>query len=238
MVRKVCGGDAMRIVEMDLLEMPQKIPPTIFDFEDDAKNREFTAERMKKISKIIEDNENYSIVGTGDGYHGWYLLFNKETKLSDYAVQYEFRNWNWINGSVTQCVLWRRVGSIFTRDITKRMFFSVLLPKYGAIMSDRQQTDNGHNFWIDRLADAVARNLRVGLADTARHMVDWYDGTHIDVVKWTRQKDAFKEGEKYQDLRYVIVAEPRQAGTRDEASRGRESGIRRSSRGVSTGKAG
>lgn len=196
----------MRIEELNLKESPERIPPVIFYAEDDDTNRELTAKLMRKVSEVIEDHNEYSIVRTGDGYNGWYLLFDKKTKLSDYMIKYEHRNYKWLvdNGAVTQCILWRRFGSIFTQGITQKVFFDILLPRYGAIMSDIQQTDYGHNFWIDRLAQAISKNLSVGLANVMMHSVEWYEGDYTGIKNWIKQKDAFKADRKYRDLRYII----------------------------------
>lgn len=189
----------------EIFESPQKIPPADFGLNNRQINQRFATKQMKKVTELIEDNDAFSIVRTGNGFAGWILLYNKKSEMADYVVQYKVRNWKWLVPTVTQCIIWRNALSPFVRRITEKMFFDYLLPKYNAIMSDSQQTVNGNDFWLARLVDANLRNLKIGIANVANHAVIWYDA-NVDgtVMDWITNKDTFSEAEKYQNIRYVI----------------------------------
>lgn len=190
----------------DIRESPELVDPSEFGFDDTETNRRFTDKQMDRVSEVLRDEPTLQLVRTGDGNQGWYLLFNRKTHLSDYVIQYAVRKWKWLPRTVTQCILWRRVGSVSNQGITRDVFFNILLPRYGAIMSDRQQTESGHSFWLDRMAAAVASGMRVGIADMMTHTVDWFSGDSTDLTNWVRDKHSFGRGQKYQSLRYLIVS--------------------------------
>jgi len=189
----------------EISESPAKIEPTQFTLDDDDANLAFTKKQMKRVAEVIRATPDYQLVRTGDGNTGYFLLYDNVTQLSDYVIEYHAKKWSWLPRTVTQCLLWRRLGSVSNRGITAEVFFDILLPRYGAIMSDRLQTEAGHNFWIDRMADAVAKGYKVGLANMNMHKVDWYQGEYRGVVAWVKQQEAFGEGNKYQALRYIIT---------------------------------
>lgn len=190
----------------ELFETPQWIEPTQFNLDNPEMNKKFAADQLTKASEIIEDTADYKMIRTGDGNNGWIFLYNISKQTADYVVQYKARNWNWLPQTVTQCVLWNNPASQLIRNATTRMFFGYLLQNYPAIMSDRLQTDNGHRFWQRRMADAANRNYHIGVANTVKHTVNWYDPTgNLDIDDWLRGQDSFGKDERYQNMRYIVA---------------------------------
>lgn len=189
-----------------ILEAPQSIGPTEFNLDDRAINRAFAAKQMRRVTEVIEDTPDYQLARTGDGRHGWILLYNKHDKTADYVVQYETRNWNLLPPTVTQCVLWRDAGSAFVRGITVRVFFDYLLQHHPAIMSDRLQTQDGNRFWITRMVDAIARNFRVGVVDLPRRKINWFDpSAGIPFRDWLDDQKTYGPAALLQGVRYLIA---------------------------------
>lgn len=64
----------------------------------------------------------------------------------------------------TQSLVWRTAkyqhGQVL-RDLASRVFFDYILSRYDVIMSDSQQTIEGHQFWRRKLSEALARQLHV-----------------------------------------------------------------------------
>ncbi|APQ14654.1 hypothetical protein BJP27_24075 (plasmid) [Pseudomonas oryzihabitans] len=64
----------------------------------------------------------------------------------------------------TQSLVWRTTryahGAVL-RDLASRVFFDYILASYDVIMSDSQQTIEGHSFWRRKLSEALARQLHV-----------------------------------------------------------------------------
>ena len=118
---------------------PALIPSSEFGFDDALLNAKFAKEQLKKIAEIIEEDDKHSIFRTGSKEQGWIIGYNKRLKSIYYCIQYQKLNKRIIGQTVTQTLLWRAAGSAFTYDITNRMVFGILLPRYGAILSDSQQ---------------------------------------------------------------------------------------------------
>jgi hypothetical protein len=64
-----------------------------------------------------------------------------------------------------QVLLWRNPKSEVTNGFAQKVFFSVLLPKYGALIADKEQTKNGSAFWGNAIVSAFDRNLHVYFLD-------------------------------------------------------------------------
>jgi len=109
---------------------------------------------------------------------------------------------------VSQIALWRRTGSPFVQKLTTRIFFTYLLPKYGCILSDAQQTQDGNTFWINRMAEATRMGLRVGLANMTEQKISYFDPTRSTYLEWLKANPdwgaAGDPGSDFQRLRYLI----------------------------------
>lgn len=193
----------MRIKEI-VSESPQFVGTTDFNLDDTANNKAFAARCITKVSEVIEKNNNYEISRTGDSYHGWMFLYVYATQTVEYVVQYERENFKWLAPTVTQCLLWRATASLYTKNLTQRMFFDYLLPRYGAIISDTQQTKDGYRFWGDRMSDAVSLGHFVGIADMRDHKVDWFDPSSASFREWFSIKPTLGKTERFKEIRYVI----------------------------------
>lgn len=65
-----------------------------------------------------------------------------------------------------QVLLWRdKTNDPVTGGFAQKVFFDILLPKYGALIADKEQTSNGAAFWSNALLGALARNLRIYCLD-------------------------------------------------------------------------
>lgn len=142
------------------------VEPPDFNLSDEATNRAFAADKMKKVNEVIQDTPEYTIVRTGDGQNGWIIVYRKSNQKAYYAIKYETRNWKWLGQTVTQCVLWRDPSITgLIPQVTSKVFFGYLLKHYPTVMSDRLQTEAGHDFWIGRMAEASSKGFRVGIAN-------------------------------------------------------------------------
>jgi len=197
-------------IQEGLNESPQYVDPTTFRLDDLEFNRKFVNNLLPKVKEIIEDTPDYQVLKTGDGISGWIFLYNIERKTADYVIQYRTKAWGkWLPITVTQCVLWRNPTSLFARGITNKIFFNYLLKTYPAIMSDKLQTANGHDFWTVRMTEAQAAGFKVGVADVKHRKMNWFEGSGANnYAEWMSNQDTFGEADKYQDIRYVILGQP------------------------------
>lgn len=189
-----------------LREAPQAIDPTQFGLDDPAYNHQFAARLMKRVAEIIDDTPDSQLIRTGNLMNGWIMMYDKQDQSAVYAIQYQTRHWRLLPTTVTQCVLWRKRGSVLVRDITRRVFFDYLLKKFPAIMSDALQTSDGNGFWIDRMGEAVARGLRVGIVTVPHRQIDWLDPGQENLHSWLARHRTYGPESKLQGIRYIILA--------------------------------
>jgi hypothetical protein len=101
--------------------------------------------------------------------------------------------------------LWRRTVSPYVQGITRKIFFSYLLNKYPAIISDGQQIEDGRKFWLGRMAEATTAGYRVGLVNLYHRQVAWFDPAQAMFEDWIADHDAWGAEDSYRRLRYLIA---------------------------------
>jgi len=187
-----------------IYESPQMVPNTEFGLSKDASNEKFAAELLKKRKHTYEETDDKILFKTGDGVNGYIALLNKGSSLLDYVIKYEGSKRKALGRAVTQVMIWRRRGSPYVQGLTRKVFFEILLKEWPAIMSDRQQTEDGMMFWDDRMAEATTMNLKVGLFHEGGAPIEWFDGKPKDYQKWIRSHEGWGDSHKFTDVRYVI----------------------------------
>ena len=64
-----------------------------------------------------------------------------------------------------QVLVWRKKGSFAAAGFSSHVFFKILLPKYGALIADQEQTEDGRQFWMVATGLAFQQNLNVYFLD-------------------------------------------------------------------------
>ena len=107
--------------------------------------------------------------------------------------------------TVTQTLVWRKRGVGKSEGLASRMFFDVLLKHTGTIMSDRQQTKDGREFWINMLGRAYNRGIPIGIVN--------FNTREIIRPSYNQESSAFLEehlpnvygnSQKYEAIRFLI----------------------------------
>jgi hypothetical protein len=120
----------------------------------------------EKISKGLKPFLHYR---GADAYkfgddESWYIVLVHETKIVYYVrhrrVSYAGKKLG------RQVLLWRdpSAGTV-ANGFAQKIFFGVLLPQYGALIADKEQTRNGSAFWANAIIGAFARGLHVYCLD-------------------------------------------------------------------------
>lgn len=112
---------------------------------------------------------------TGSDKDGCYFLAEADTKAQDgilYFVKYSvvrLPRAAGLGAAVRQVLVWRnpKVG-VGPAGVAHHVFFNVLLPKYGALVTDRLQTQRGQQFWEFAVAEALRRGLIVELLNQSK----------------------------------------------------------------------
>lgn len=187
-----------------LSEMPQLISPTNFGLRSPIKNNKEAKKILEtKPDEIIRQTDDYILLRNGTDKKGYIVLINKHDTTIEYYVDYEFSYTKQLPG-VTQIKLWRHRMGQFNHGITKDIFFNYLLKKHNTIISDRQQTKSGQDFWLARMAEAANQRLHVGLYHEVLKEMNWFEPSLGSYKKWVDDNYGWGEEPGYADLRYLI----------------------------------
>lgn len=187
-----------------LSEMPQLISPTNFGLRSPIKNNKEAKNILEtKPDEIIRQTDDYILLRNGTDKKGYIVLINKHDTTIEYYVDYEFSYTKQLP-DVTQIKLWRLSTGSYNRGLAQDIFFNYLLKKYNTIISDRQQTKRGQEFWLSRMADAIREKLNVGLYHEILKETNWYDTKYGSFSKWVNDNYGWGEEPGYADLRYLI----------------------------------
>lgn len=148
------------------VSMPELIEDTSFDLDDDASRKELFTKLTNKLSvERIGSYKGLEFYATGrssnEGY--WFLLNKRGTDLA-YVCRFitlGASSMQFKAKVVTQIAVWRNYNYAESRAFPAYIFFRMLLPKYGVVMSDSQQTNDGRKFWQSRMLDALHKGLFV-----------------------------------------------------------------------------
>lgn len=189
-----------------IVESPQLFDGTDFGMGDRTYNREQTSKWLKKKVEEFGEDKNSVLFRTGDKQNGSYVLYNKDTKLTDYFIRYEYKKVSGHGLFVTQVLLWRRKSASFNgRSVTDHVFFDILLPKYKRIASDQQQTEAGRDFWIRILSLANGKSHRIGILEKGKE-VEYFDESKTSYMDWMDEKEltSWGEDESKRMIRFII----------------------------------
>lgn len=208
------GEITMGFIEY-LTESPRLIDPVDFNLSDRKWNNKFSEELLaKKNKEIYDETDKHILFRTGNDAKGYISLINKELTRIDYIVNYDQTNSKVLGRYVTQIAVWRSKGGFESYknsdSVTRDVFFNILLKKYGTIVSDTEQTENGRDFWIRMLHRAVTRHdFKIGLMKVGIKDVEWYEGNSDgDLADWMDDHYyAWTREMKGKTLRFVISDE-------------------------------
>lgn len=87
-----------------------------------------------------------------------------------------------------------------------RLFFETLLPKHGALVSDRFQTNDGKRFWLHMLVRSLTLGHEVGLIDDeTKEMIVFDPSRDGRVTDWAqKERDGWGFGPRHPHKRFFI----------------------------------
>src|SRR5574343_1575768 len=144
-----------------LNEMPRRISQLPVD--DDLSVYNTNQAKYKELYNI----PNKQIYHKFDDNKVVYYISNKVFCLDTinkqivYYMEYE-TSFNSILGSYAwQSLVWRKKNTQYINTLPHDIFFKVLLPKFGTVVTDGEQTDDGIKFWEYQIGYALNNNLNV-----------------------------------------------------------------------------
>jgi len=144
------------MLEELLLEVPQRIEPVDFNFNDNKVNNRIANDLLLKSNKkLIGKFKGKSLFEFPDQF----ALIDEDNKEILYYLRYKKASRQKIFDKVwciQQIKVWRRHSAPETRDLASYIFFDHLLSKTGCIITDTKQTLNGESFWHNRVGEALS----------------------------------------------------------------------------------
>ncbi len=188
--------------------MPSLTDSTDFGLTNDGLNRKLLDSLLKKKPKVLEDRGDSVLYVTGNE-KGYYFLV--EDQRIAYLSKYQKSNKKMVGHStVTQVAVWLALDAPLSAGGTvTNTIFKHMLPRFGAIMSDRIQTLDGRRLWIRLLALGLKYNYHVALADFhGRRVLEI--GSMAELRLWDQIKDGIWSwnSNKHQGLRFLISKKP------------------------------
>lgn len=124
--------------------------------------RQKLLQRVKKNPKPDWTYKNGDVYEFGDSENGYIVLVSEDQV--DYFVRIKRISHNRLRLG-RQVLLWRNRDSDASGGFAQVVFFTRLLPRYGALIADKEQTKNGSQFWQNAVISALGRNLYVYFLD-------------------------------------------------------------------------
>lgn len=188
-----------------LFEMPSMISGSRdFGWPNESLNKERAQTAFSDPDKqMLYEDDDCELFQIGDASTGRIYLFNKRFETIDYYVQYETSHWKMTGQTITQIEVWRTVGIAYFKNITTHVFFKILLPRFGSIMSDEQQTEDGKRFWLRVMDEASHDGYHVAFIDFKGSKKEYYS-SEIPITKWALQTGAWGVGDKFLERRFLI----------------------------------
>lgn len=135
---------------------------------------------------------------------GYYFLMD-EGEIT-YLVHYEAFKYNSkILGR--RVMLWRHKNEYSSGGFAAEVFFNILLPKFGALVADEEQTENGKGFWTWAMGVALKKGLHVYMVDR-RIKPDRIQPLLNDADIKKHQQELWGRGEQYKKVHAMISRKP------------------------------
>lgn len=168
------------------------------------RNREWTKKFLPHAT-VVGTWADDTLYHVQDKHCAYYFLIDGDKEVV-YAVRYKLDNVGELR-TVCQTSLWREKDYVPSMAIASYVFFSQLLPKYGAILSDKSQSTDGKTFWIRRCGEAIHSGLHVYLVDTRNAVKQELSSLSVRDKKLIARIWSSTDKD-YQHIRLLISKEP------------------------------
>lgn len=189
------------------LSAPALVDPTTFGLDSPAKNKTFLLDLKKKPSKMVgrlglRNGEKIALLKVGDAegniyaeYDGYVALY-----IQFHRYQYPFLPVE----SVTQTKLWRSKDLPVTNNFSQALFFRLMLGLTDAMLSDKEHTPDGIEFWKRRAGEAAAKGLNVALVDFGKRSYTQFKNRKELENALSETWGGGLDRTRYQQLRWLI----------------------------------
>lgn len=140
------------------------------DFEDWVAKLKKPTSNKKLLAEIKSENEfvekfdlnGFEIQHYKGRFYGTYFRENSLGEI-DYIVRYTKSPvlMDTIYESLMQSKIWRSITGPSSELVLRPIFFTKLLPLYGRMVTDCDQTEAGQRMWVNLILDALKKNFKV-----------------------------------------------------------------------------
>jgi hypothetical protein len=143
-------------------ESPQRIKPPNpeLGFDVDRNNRELASEILRSNrASVVHTTQMGNLLYK---YGNRFILVDPHQAVVLYYMKWTDEYYSLLGTTVTREVLhWRNRGVFESRNLTSQVFFDLLLPIHGCVMTDIVHTEPGEGFWLRMIDEAFDRGLYI-----------------------------------------------------------------------------
>lgn len=188
-----------------LFEMPVMVGDEDFALTDPDVNHFEYQRLMRQGGKVLWQKEHIKLREhqAGSIENEIFLADEVDEKVLFY-VNYDLENIEHLGKAACQRVLWRDPQLGVYRNVAKKVFFDVLLNRYGTVISDTSHTAAGKSFWQACMREAASKGLTVGVIDThtgASRILP----SGEDVDEWLRDIHPWSPDAAFAEIRLFIT---------------------------------
>lgn len=115
----------------------------------------------------LESASGAELFRAGSADKGWYVRYTKHDgqRSAQYVMNYEPIEARLHGQTMTEIFVWRRQLADYPRRFALHIIKAYLLPRRGAVVSDRLGETYGHGLWRDLIPQAAHAGLDVAFVD-------------------------------------------------------------------------
>lgn len=186
---------------------PAMCDPTTFGLESTTLNKNKLHELLKKDTiqvGTLELSDGDLVPVMKSGFKEGSVFIPYDDKLFVY-IQYHTYKYPFLPvATVTQTKIWRDKAVIVKNTFSPDLFFNIMLPITGAVLSDKEQTSDGQEFWKRRCAEAVAQGYRVALVDFGARSFEEYKKGKALLTALEQSWGGGMKAQQYMQKRWLV----------------------------------
>ena len=186
---------------------PALVDSTTYGLDNPLKNKKLLASLKKKPSLVIgilssRSDEHLELHRTGKEEGFIYAEYKEEIGV---FIQYHTYHYSFLPvKSITQTKLWRNKKLPVSNDFSPSLFFRIILKQTGAVLSDKDHTDDGVEFWKRRTAEALHKGMHVALVNFGSKSYEEITSPKLLEEKLDEVWGGGLQKQQYQQLRWLI----------------------------------
>ena len=181
----------------ELFEMPQVLTYAVdWGLSDDIKNKRRADMLLHDNPSVLREFSSGKLYKTNTEV----FFISNATSLIDYYMKYKVAQIQHLGNCATQIKVWRRAG-IGVKSLTSLVFYDIMLGEFDTMVSDREQSQDGKRFWIDRLAESLSDGRSIGLID--KQTIIPYDQS-LSFPVWLKTVNGWGNSDSYQEKLFFI----------------------------------